>query len=128
MANYGVFCIQICTYIHIDRSQRRRYMEWVLEQQAVDTNFLNKILFSDKAHFTLGSYANKPNCRIQDSENSQVIEERPLPPESLFGVLFGPKGVIEPYFFENNDGTTVTINSKRYGHMITNLFWHAIEE
>ena len=41
-----------------DHSQRRRYVEWVLEQQAVDGNFSNKIFFSDEAHFTLGKYVN----------------------------------------------------------------------
>ena len=31
------------------------------------------------------------------------------------------------YFFENNNGTTVTVNSDRYDHKIT-LFLHTIEE
>ena len=33
--------------------QRRRYVEWMLEQQLVNGNFSNKILFSDEAYFTL---------------------------------------------------------------------------
>ena len=37
-----------------DHSQRRRYVEWLLKQQAVDGNFSYKIFFSDEAHFTLG--------------------------------------------------------------------------
>ena len=37
-----------------DQLQRRRYMEWVLEQQAVNGNFSNKIFFNAEAHFTLG--------------------------------------------------------------------------
>ena len=45
-------------------TQRRRYVEWLFEQQAVDSNFSNKIFFSDKAYFTLGGYVNKQNCRI----------------------------------------------------------------
>ena len=67
-------------------------MEWVLlEQQAVDGNFSNKIFFSDEAHFPLGGYVNKQNCRICGSENPQVIEERLLHPEiSLFDAIFGP--------------------------------------
>ena len=35
--------------------------------------------------------------------------------------------MIGPYF-ENVDGTTVTVNSERYGHMITDFFLLAIEE
>ena len=29
----------------VEHSERRRYVEWVLEQQAVDDNFLKKSLF-----------------------------------------------------------------------------------
>ena len=89
-----------------DHSQRRRYVEWVLEQQAVDGNFSNKIFFSDEAHFTLGGYVNKQNCRIWGSENPQVIEERPLHPEKItVWCALWSKGVIGPYFFENGNGT-----------------------
>ena len=36
---------------------------------------------------------------------------------------FWCEGGIERYFFENDDRTTVTVNSERYGHMITALFF-----
>ena len=52
-----------------DHSQRRRYVEWVLEQQ--DVNFSNK--FSDEAHFTLCGYVNKQNCRIWESRKSYCL-------------------------------------------------------
>ena len=39
-----------------DHSQSRRYVEWVLEQQALDGNFSKKNFFSVEAHFTLGGY------------------------------------------------------------------------
>ena len=58
----------------VDHSKRRRYVEWVL---------FNKIFFSDEAHFILGGYANKQNCRIWGSVNIQVIEVRPLHPEKV---------------------------------------------
>ena len=56
-------------------------------------NFLNKIFFSDEAHFTLGAYVNKQNCSTCGWENRQVIEESLLHPEkvTLFSALFGPK-------------------------------------
>ena len=28
------------------------------------------------------------------------------------------EGVVGPYFFENDNGTTVSVNSERYGHII----------
>ena len=81
----------------------------MLEQQAVDGNFSNKI-FS-----TLVGFVNKQICRIWGSLNHQVIEERLLHPE---------KGtVIGPYFFENDDGTTVTVNLEHYGHMKNGCFY-----
>ena len=32
---------------------------------------------------SLGGYVNKQNCRIWDSDNPQVIEEKPLHPEKV---------------------------------------------
>ena len=68
----------------VDHSIRRKYMEWVLEQQAiVSGKFLNKIFFSNEVHFTLTGYIIKKNCRIWGSEDPQVIKERPLHPEKV---------------------------------------------
>ena len=36
--------------------------------------------------------------------------------------------VIGTYFFENDDGATVTVNAERYGHLITDFVVLAIEE
>ena len=71
----------------------------------------------------ISGYVNKQNCRIWGSENYQIIEERPLHAEKdpVWCALWY-EGVIEPYFFEHEDGTTV---SERYGHR---LILPAIEE
>ena len=85
-------------------------------------NFSNKIFFGDEADFTLGGYVNKQNCQNL-SENPYLIEESPLHPEK-FNVWFtlSPKCMMGPYFFENDEETTITVNSKRYGHMISDFF------
>ena len=89
----------------------------------VDGNFSNKIFFSDKAHYTLGGYVNKQNCRIWDSEDPEVTEERPLHPvEVTVWNARWSHHVAGPYFFENDAGMTVTVYSERYGHMITGFF------
>ena len=89
----------------------------------MDGNFSKKICFSDEAHFTLGGYVKKHNCRIRGSENPQVIEEKQLHLEKVaVWYALWSEDVIEPYFFENDDGTTVVNNSERYGHMITDFF------
>ena len=43
-----------------------------------------KIIFSDEAHFDLGGYGNKQNCRIWGTESQRTQNE------SLFGADFGP--------------------------------------
>lgn len=112
-----------------DHGQRRTYANWVLEKQAVDADFSNKIFFSDEAHFSLGGYVNKQNCRIWGSENPQLIVEKPLHPEKVtVWCALWSGGVIGPYFFENNHGRTVTVNSERYGRMLTDYFFTKIED
>ena len=63
--------------------------------------------------------------RIWGSENPQVIKERQL--FTVWCALWS-EVMIGPYFFENNDGKTVTVNSERYDHMITDIFLPAIKE
>ena len=75
-----------------DHTQRRRYVKWVLEQQAMDSKFSNKIFFSDEAHFTLGGYLNKQNCRLWGSENSH-------PEKATVWCALWSEDVIEFYFF-----------------------------
>ena len=61
----------------------------------------------------------RQNC----SENPQVIEERPLHSEKVtVCCAFWSEGVIAPYFFESDDGTTITVNWERYGGMINVFF------
>ena len=106
-----------------DHLQRCRYVKWMIKQQAVDGYFSNKIFSSDEAYFTLCGYVNKQNCRIWVSKNPQVIEERLLHSEkfTVWRALWS-ECVIVPYFLENYEFTTVTVNSERYVHMITDFF------
>ena len=41
------------------------------------TFFVKKIIFSDEAHFDLGGYVNKQNCRIWGTENPHAYIEKP---------------------------------------------------
>ena len=61
-----------------DHVHRREFVNWVLENQKVDGNFLKKIIFGDEAHFQLDGYVNTQNCRIWGAENPRVIHEKPL--------------------------------------------------
>ena len=95
----------------------------------MNSNFSNKISFDDGTPFILGGYVSKQNCRIWDSKNPEVIEERPLHPEkfTVWSALCS-EDVIGLSFFEKDDGTTDTVISERYGHMITDRFLLVVQE
>lgn len=105
----------------LDHLKRRAFINWVKEQPP---NFSQKIIFSDEAHFEIGGYVNKQNCRIWGEENPRLIYERPLHPKrvTVWCALWN-SGVIGPYFFENASGEAVTVNGNRYRGMITEFLW-----
>ncbi|GFW09355.1 DUF4817 domain-containing protein [Trichonephila clavipes] len=71
----------------------------------------------------LNGYVNKKNCRIWSEANPQVYVETPLHPEKLtVWCALWAVGIIGPYFFKNDEGHNVTVNSDRYRAMITNFF------
>ena len=84
-----------------------------MNNKQLDGNSSKNIFFNNEAYFTLSGY-----FRVCSSENPQVIEEKPLQSEkaTVWYALWS-EGVIGPYFFENDDRTTVNINLERYGHM-----------
>lgn len=105
----------------LDHLKRREFINWVKEQPA---NFSQKIIFSDEAHFEIGGYVNKQNCRIWGEENPRLIYERPLHPKRVtVWCALWYAGVIGPYFFENAGGEAVTVNGNRYRAMITEFLW-----
>ena len=44
---------------------------------------VKKIIFSDEAHFNLGGYVNKQNCRIWGTENPLAYIEKPTHPKRV---------------------------------------------
>ena len=71
-----------------------------------------KIIFSDEAHFDLGEYANKRNCRIWGIENQHAYIEKPQHPKRVtIWCGFWSRGIIRPFFFENEQEEAVTVES-----------------
>ncbi|GFX06504.1 transposable element Tc3 transposase [Trichonephila clavipes] len=92
-----------------DHQARRRFVEWAQNEIAVVPDFHKRILFSDEAYFWLNGYVNKQNCRIWSEDNPQVFVETPLHPEKLtVWCALWAGGIIGPYFFKTDEGTTVT--------------------
>ncbi|KYN30724.1 hypothetical protein ALC56_14968 [Trachymyrmex septentrionalis] len=52
-----------------DHTQRREFVEWIIEHQQMDADFSSKIILSDEAHFHLDGFVNRQNCRFWGTEN-----------------------------------------------------------
>ena len=55
-----------------------RCAKWACNRLTENADFGKNIIFSDKAHFDLGGYVNKQNCRIWGTENPKKIEEEDI--------------------------------------------------
>lgn len=107
--------------------QRWEILKHYFENHGAD--FGQKIIFSDEAHFHLGGYVNKQNCRIWGTENPHVIVEKPMHPQRVtVWCGFWSGGIIGPFFFENEQGAAVTVNGERYRAMINDFLFPALEE
>ena len=60
------------------------FAKWAYDRLTEDTDFAKKkIIFSDEAHFDLGGYVNKQNCRIWGTENPHAYIEKPIHPKRV---------------------------------------------
>lgn len=107
-----------------DYVNRRTLCEQMLAQIPLEANFFS----SDEAHFHLSGIVNKQNFRYWAENNPQIIRERPLhSPKLTVWCAVSQFGVIGPYFFEE-EGVTVTVNSRRYVSMLQNFLQPRMEE
>ncbi|CAK1589781.1 unnamed protein product [Parnassius mnemosyne] len=105
-----------------DFELRKTYAETMLLRFKTATRMGN-IFFSDEAHFHIGGYVNKQNFRYWDIFNPRKLHEEPLhKPKVTVWCAISASAIIGPYFFENERGQTVTVNSERYAEMISDFF------
>ena len=98
---------------------------WLSEKLENDHNFLQKVHFTDECHAHLYGVMNKQDFRYWGTENPKddLIEETPRSVRKVtVWVAIGWYGVIGPYFFENENGETVTVNQENYRDMIENFY------
>ena len=77
------------------------------------------IIFSDEAHFDLGGYVNKQNCRIWGTEKTHAYIEKPMHPKQVtVWCGFWSKCIIGPFFFENEQREAVAVNDNLYRVML----------
>jgi len=104
-----------------DMANRRISAEQLLEMLN-DDGVTNTLLMTNEAHFHFSANVNKQNYRYWAPENPQDLYQRPLHSERLT-ILCGISsfGVLDPYFFEDNEGAAVTVTSERYVAMLRNF-------
>ena len=79
-----------------------------------------KIIFSDKAHFDLGGYVNKPNFRIWTTKNPHAYIEKSIHPK----LGFSSRGISGPFFFEKEHG----VNDDRCWALFNEFLFIKFEE
>ena len=88
-----------------------------------------KIFFSDEAHFDLGWYVNNQTCRICGIKNPHAYIEKPTYPKRVaVWCRFWSRGIIGPFFFENEQGEAVAVNGNHYRVMLNEFLFTKIEE
>ena len=77
----------------------------------------------------LGGYINKQNCNTGGTENPHAYIEKPTHPKQ-FTVWCGfwSRGIVGPFFFENEQGEAVTVNGDRYQTMLNEFLFTKLEE
>ena len=81
--------------------------KWACDPLIKDADFDKKIIFSEEAHFDL--------AKIWVTENPLAYIEKPTHTKQVtvwYG--FWSRGIILPFFFENEQEEAVTVNGDRY--------------
>ena len=85
---------------------------------------LDLIFFSDEAHFRLSGHVSKQNMRFWALTQPHEHIQPPLNQKKSNSVVHN--WIAEPFFFEDNDGNHVTINSESYIEMLQRKFIRTI--
>ena len=96
--------------------------------EANNPGVFSLIFFSDQAHFHLSEHANKQNMRFWAPNQAHELIQQPLSQEkATVWCAVGKGGIVGPFFFENNDGNPLTVNSERYIQMLQRRFVSSIQ-
>jgi hypothetical protein len=86
-----------------------------------DFTFLNRLMFSDEAHFMLNGHVNHQNFRYWDEHNPHCYEEDDLHPQrTTVWAAIGKMGVIGPIF--DPVGPKKTVTKESYLHLLE-VWW-----
>ena len=75
-----------------------KYCDITLKIMVMLQKCKKKIIFSHEAHFDLGGYVNKQNCRIWDTENPHAYIEKPTHSKQVTVWSGNLQSRLKPYF------------------------------
>ena len=112
-----------------DLQSHLAYAVYIQQLAREQNEFIHKLIMSNEAYFHLNGFVNKQNCKIWAIENPRTVHQHELHPIKCTvwcGVTL--KSVIEPYFFKDKEGVTVTVTAQCYQQMIKNCLRPAIQD
>lgn len=59
-------------------AHRREFTNLITEQQKLNANFVNSVIFPGEAHDHFDSFVNRHKCQIRGLENPQIILEKKI--------------------------------------------------
>ena len=110
-----------------NKTERYEFGQKISEPIENDPHLLDCLLFSDEVHFHLSGHVNRQNSRFWATEQPHEHSEKPLSVEktTVWSAL-GKNGILDPYFFEDDDGHWVTVNKDQYIDMLCRCFIPAL--
>jgi len=93
---------------------------------AAGPDFFNNVWFSDEAHFLLSHHVHSKNNIFWGSTPTEHCLQRPLHSVQYTAwVAISKHGIIGPFWFEDDNERSVTINTERYVQVLFK-FWTAL--
>ena len=107
-----------------DRQMRIQFAQYCLSKLENDQDYLKKVIFSDECHFSLAGGVNKQNCRIWGTERPLEVYQVPQGAASIMvWCAMSEKGIIGPYFFENE-----SVTGESYKRMLRYYFFPKLRD
>ena len=89
-----------------------------------DSDFWQKVIFTEKAHFNIGGYVSKQDCRIRVTKNPHAYIEKPAHKKQV-SVWCGFWSIV-PFSCENKQEVAVTANGDHYRAMLNKFLFTKI--
>ena len=102
-----------------DQRARVRMCDWFTERMEEDEDWIDDVWFSDEAHFHIDGRVNSKNNVFWGSNAPNQVLQRPLHSKKVTAwCAMNSKTIIGPFWFEDDDEMTTTVNQENYRSVI----------